>query len=148
MAKDDFTQLTHDQLNHHIDLSDTVKHIRRTHLYDIIVSSEVHNYTTRVMRLTHGCHLKWDNWSDWQHSEFLQLDQYFDQGYFGNLISVANNNAVFYLLWTYTIKALDGHKKARCVCNGSSRLGLIKVLDKVYVNYIDQTSSCLPHKRG
>ncbi len=85
--------------------------------------------------------LKKDDWSDWQHSKFLQLDQYFNQGCFGDPISVAKDNAVFYLVWTYTIKALDGPKKTRCICNGSSRLGLVEVLDEVYANCIDQTSS-------
>ncbi len=34
-------------------------------------------------------------------------------------------------------------KKARCVCDGSSRSGSVKVLDEVYANCVDQTSSRL-----
>jgi hypothetical protein len=50
---------------------------------------------------------------------------------------------VFFLVWTYTIKALDGRKKACCVCDGSSRSGSVKILDEVYANCINQTSSPL-----
>ncbi len=50
---------------------------------------------------------------------------------------------MFYPVWTYNIKALDGRKKARCVCNGSSCSGSVKVLDKVFANFVDQTSSRL-----
>ena len=53
------------------------------------------------------------------------------------------NAAVFHLVWTYNIKAVDGRKKARCVCDGSSRSGSVKVLDKVYANCVDQTSARL-----
>jgi hypothetical protein len=56
---------------------------------------------------------------------------------------VEKDDAVFHLVWTYNIKAVDGNKKARCVCNGSSRSGSAKVLDKVYANCVDQTSSRL-----
>jgi hypothetical protein len=80
----------------------------------------VRNFTTRIMRLTHSRLLQQDNWTDWQHSEYLQLSQYFDHGYFGNPTAVKKKDAVFHLVWTYNIKALDGRKKARCVCDGSS----------------------------
>jgi hypothetical protein len=62
---------------------------------------------------------------------------------FGNPTLFDKDDTVFHLVWTYNIKALDGHKKARCVCNRSSRSGLVKVLDKVYANCINQTSSRL-----
>ena len=41
------------------------------------------------------------------------------------------------------MKALDGRKKARCVCDGSTCSGSVQILDKTYANCIDQTSSCL-----
>ncbi len=53
------------------------------------------------------------------------------------------DDTVFHLVWTSNIKALDGQKKACCVCDGSSHSGLVKVLDKVYANCVNQTSSRL-----
>ena len=44
--------------------------------YDIVDSDKVLNYTSKAMKLTRGRLLKHDDWSDWQHSEYLQLDQY------------------------------------------------------------------------
>jgi hypothetical protein len=95
------------------------------------------------MRLTRGRLIQQDDWNDWQHSEYLQLDQYSDQACFGTPMAVDKDDAVFHLLWTYNIKAVDGRKKARCVCNGSSCSGSVKVLDEVYANCVDQTSSRL-----
>jgi hypothetical protein len=66
-----------------------------------------------------------------------------DQGCFGAPTSVEKDDAVFHLVWTYNIKAVDGRKKAHCVCDGSSRFGSVKVLDEVYSNCVDQTSSRL-----
>jgi hypothetical protein len=140
---DYFLQFTHDQLNNQLDLIEqgpTLQHLQK---YDIVKFGDVHQYTTRVMPLTHGRLLKQDNWLDWQQSEYLQLDQYADQHCFGEPTTVDQDDAVFYLVWTYNIKALDGRKKARCVCDGSSCSGSVKVLDKVYANCVDQTSSCL-----
>ncbi len=53
------------------------------------------------------------------------------------------DDAIFHLVWTYNIKAVDGGKKAHRVCNGSNRSGSVKVLDKVYANCVNQTSSRL-----
>jgi hypothetical protein len=93
------------------------------------------------MRLTRGRLLKQVDWTDWQDSEYLQLDQYDKQTMFGNPIAVNKDDAVFHLVWTYNIKALDGRKKARCVCDGSSRSGSVQVLDKTYANCVNQTNS-------
>jgi hypothetical protein len=81
---------------------------RLTQKNDIVVSGEVGQYTTRVMRLTCGPLLQQDNWMDWQMLEYLQLNQYADQKCFGNPTTVDKDNAVFHLVWTYTIKTLDG----------------------------------------
>jgi hypothetical protein len=62
---------------------------------------------------------------------------------FGDPVAARENAAIFHLVWTYVIKALDGLKKARCVCDGSSRSGLVQVLDETYANCVDQTSSRL-----
>ena len=135
-----FSQFTHDQLNNQINLIKQGHHVHRVWQYNIVYSGNVANYTTQVMRLTHGRLLKQDDWSDWQHSEYLQLNQYGDQGCFRAPTLVKKDDAVFHLVWTYNIKAVDGGKKARCVCDGSSRSGSVKILDEVYANCIDQMS--------
>ena len=95
------------------------------------------------MKLTRGKLLGQDDWGDWQDSEYLQLDQYDSQGMFGDPVAVDEDDAVFHLVWTYAIKALNCWKKARCVCDGSTRSGSVQVLDETYANCVDQTSSCL-----
>jgi hypothetical protein len=80
---------------------------------------------------------------DWQDSEFLQLNQYNAQSMFGDPMAAGDDNAIFHLVWTYVIKALDGRKKARCVCDGSTRSGSVQVLNKTNANCVDQTSSWL-----
>jgi len=93
------------------------------------------------MHLTRGKLTQQDDWSDWQHSEYLQLDQYDTQGMFGVPVPMKEEDAVFHLVWTYSIKAINGRKKARCVCDGSTCLGMVRVLDEMYANCVDQTSS-------
>ena len=39
------------------------------------------------------------------------------------------------------VKELDKRKKARCTCDGSTRVGQVRILDHIYANYVDQTSS-------
>ncbi len=95
------------------------------------------------MKLTRGKLLRQDDWADWQESEYLQLNQYDSQGMFGDPVAVDDDAAVFHLVWTYAIKALDRRKKARCVCDGSSRSGSVQILDETYANCVDQTSSRL-----
>jgi hypothetical protein len=120
MSKRDFPQLAHDQLNNCIDLLEDGLQILRARAYDIVESGNVRQYVTQVMQLTRGKLLKQDDWQDWQASEFLQLDQYDARGMFGDPVAVDKDDAVFYLVWTYGVKILDGRKKARCVCDGSS----------------------------
>jgi hypothetical protein len=120
MSKTNFPQLAHDQLNNRIDLLEDGLRVLRARAYDIVESGDVRQYVTRVMRLTRGKLLKQADWADWQNSEFLQLDQYDAQGMFGDPVAVEKDDAVFYLVWTYGVKTLDGRKKARCVCDGSS----------------------------
>jgi hypothetical protein len=95
------------------------------------------------MKLTRGKLLRQDDWADWQESEFLQLNQYISQGMFGDPVAIDVDAAMFHLVRTYAIKALDRRKKARCVCDGSSRSGLVQILDETYANCVDQTSSRL-----
>jgi hypothetical protein len=55
---------------------------------------------------------------------------------FGDPVPVDDASAFFHL-----IKELDRRKKARCVCDGSSRSGQVRVLDHTYANCIDRTGS-------
>ncbi len=95
------------------------------------------------MHLTRGKLTQQDDWPDWQHSEYLQLNQYDKQGMFGVPIPMKEEDVVFHLVWTYAIKAVDGHKKAHCVCDGSTCSGMVPVLDETYANCVNQTSSRL-----
>jgi hypothetical protein len=72
--------------------------------YDIVDSGKVLNYTSKAMKLTRRRLLKHDDWLDWQHSKYLQLDQYKDQGMFGPPTPATNDAAIFHLVWTYNKK--------------------------------------------
>ncbi len=98
-------------------------------------------YLTRASKLTRGVLLKQPDWSDWQQSEFLQLDQYELQNMFGTPVIKSDYSAVFNLVWTYAVKEVDGRKKARCTCDGSTRGGQVRVLDYTYANSPDHTCS-------
>jgi hypothetical protein len=143
MSKLDFSLFTHDQLNNQIDLIEEGLCVHCAPKYNTVESGEALNYATRIMKLTHGKLLNQEDWSAWHESEYLQLDQYNAQGMFGDPINAKDDAAIFHLVWTYAIKALDGRKKARCVCDGSTRLGSVQVLDETYANRVDQTNSRL-----
>jgi len=138
-----FTQQTHDQLNKRWDFSTVAEHLRKAPPYEIVMDGNVWNTTTKVMKLTRGKLLRQEDWDDWQTSEYLQLNQYEDQGMFGQPTGVSEEDAVFHLVWTYNIKAVDGRKKARCVCDGSTRSGQVRILAETYANCVDQTSARL-----
>ena len=62
---------------------------------------------------------------------------------FGNPVQIQEGMAVFHLVWTHAIKALDSRKKAQWACDGSPWSGQVRILDETYAHCIDQTSSCL-----
>jgi hypothetical protein len=95
------------------------------------------------MKLTRGKLTQQQDWENWQSSEYLQLNQYKDQGMFGPPIAVTEDNAVTHLVWTYNIKAVNGRKKARCVCDSSTGSGKVQILAETYANCVDQTSACM-----
>ena len=99
------------------------------------------NVVNRVMKLTRGKLLKQPDWNKWRDSEFLQLNQYDEQGMVGTSQLVDEDAADFHTVWTYAIKALDGRKKARFACDGLPRSGQTRILDETYANCVDQTSS-------
>ena len=139
-----FRQHVHNQLNNRWEFSTVAQHLqfsKPTHHH--VESGGVLNVVNRVMKLTRGKLLKQPDWNDWRDSEYLQLNQYYDQGLFGTPQLVDEDAAVFHTVWTYAIKALDGRKKARFTCDGSPRSGQAKILDETYANCVDQTSSRL-----
>ncbi len=101
-----------------------------TETCDIEEAWDILNNVTCIMRLTWGKLLKQLDWQDWQELEFLQLDQYFTQGMFGNPCTVTSEESVFNLVWTYNVKALNGCKKARCTCDSSPYSGMVHILDE------------------
>ena len=138
-----FTQAVHDQLNNRWDFTTVADHMRSHHPYQLVHDGDVLNCVTKAMKLTRGKLIQQTDWSDWQDSAFLQLNQYNSQGMFGDPVETNKGDAIFHLVWTYNIKAVDGRKKARCVCDGSTRSGMVRILDETYANCVDQTSSRL-----
>jgi hypothetical protein len=62
---------------------------------------------------------------------------------FGEPTPASDGDAIFYLVWMYTTKAVKGHKKAQCICDGSTCSGQVLILVETYANCIKQTSSLL-----
>ena len=91
--------------------------------YEHVRLGDVLNVVTRVMCLTRGKLLKQPDWDEWQASEYLQLDQYDEQGMFSQSVPRVEDMAVFHSVWAYAIKALDARKKDRWACDGSPRSG-------------------------
>ena len=56
-------------------------------------------------------------------------------------VAATEEDAIFHLVWTYAIKTVDNRKKARCVCDGSTHSGMVRVLAETYANCVDQTSA-------
>jgi hypothetical protein len=138
-----FTQAVHDQLNNRWDFTTVADHMRSHHPYQLVHDGDVLNCVTKAMKLTRGKLIQQTDWSDWQDSEFLQLNQYNSQGMFGDPVETNEGDAIFHLVWTYNIKAVDGRKKARCVCDGSTRSVKVLVLAERYASCVEQTSSRL-----
>ncbi len=137
-----FTQATHDQLNNPWEFSTVADYLYASApTHTVVESSDILNVVNRVMKPTRGKLLKQSNWNDWQESEYLQLNQYYDQGMFGQPQVVDKDAAIFHLVWTHNIKALVVRKKAQCVCNGSLLAGQAHILNKTYMNCVNQTSS-------
>ena len=90
-----------------------------------------------VEKLTRKLLMERDDWDDWRKSEAKQLDQYQQQGMFGNPEPRPTKANILSLLWTYLVKA-DGTKKARCCCNGNpGRQGSI-TLAHTYAACVEQ----------
>jgi hypothetical protein len=138
------SQQTHNQLNKRWDFLMVADHLRKAPPYEVIMDGDVLNTTTKVMKLTREKLLQQQDWNNWQESEYLQLNQYEDQGMFGHpSTAVLEEDAVFHLVWTYNIKAVNGCKKARCICDSSTQSGQVRILAKTYTNCVDQTRARL-----
>jgi hypothetical protein len=112
-----------------------------TSFYELVDAGGVLNLTTSCHKLTRRTLLQQEDWTDWEQSEWKQLDQYEKQFMFGQPCPMQKKDAVFNLIWTYVVKVEDGRKKARCTCDGSTRGGAVRVLDHTHANSIDQTGS-------
>ena len=90
-----------------------------------------------VEKLTRRILMKRDDWNEWQASEAKQLNQYVEQGMFGEPEPRPSRANILCLIWTYLIKT-DGTKKSRCCCNGNpGRKGSI-TLDHTYAACVEQ----------
>ena len=144
-------QINVDQLNHRYSFGDIAIMTQEQFdswfarlpkcLYELVEEGGVTNMIYFANKLTRQILLQQDDWGEWRESEFTQLDQYAKQHMFGDPCPVQKKSAIFNLIWTYVVKELDGRKKARCTCDGSSRGGQVRVLDHTFANSIDQTGS-------
>ena len=82
-------------MNKRWDFTTVANYLRKAPPYQIIEDGNVLNYVTRAMKLTRGKLLQQDDWTDWQTSEFLQLDQYDTEGMFGNSSSPERGRCYF-----------------------------------------------------
>jgi hypothetical protein len=139
-----FTQATHDQLNNCWEFSTVADYLHASApTHTVVEPGDVLNVVNCIMKPTRGKLLKQFDWNNWQELEYLQLNQYYDQGMFGQPQVVDKDAAIFYLVWMHNIKALDRRKKAQCICDGSPPAGQACILNKTYMNCINQTSSCM-----
>ena len=107
--------------------------------------SGVLNYKLGATKLTHRRLLKGRKWTDWRRSEWKQLDWYKEQGIYGDLVKLILNKTIFRLVWTYNFKVLNQRKKVRCACDGSVRVGQVRMLDHTYIGCVDHTRSRICH---
>jgi len=78
---------------------------------------------------------------EWKHSWYKMLDDYHNQGMFGDPIPRPENANIHHMLWRYFMK-MDGTHKARMVCDGSARQGTI-TLGHTYANSLMAASERL-----
>ena len=68
------------------------------------------------------------DWLEWLAAEFHQLDQYAQQDMFGDPCPPPLDASIFHWVWIYKIKEEEqNRKKARAVCDGSTRGGQAQV---------------------
>jgi hypothetical protein len=85
-----------------------------------------------------------DAWPEWLGTEHIQLDNYHTQGMFGTLTVPPPNLAILYWVWVYKIKEMeDNRKKARAVCDGSTRGGAAHISGHTFSPTPDMIDLCL-----
>jgi hypothetical protein len=95
-------------MNNRWDFLTVADHLWKKPPFCVVEDKLILNYISKAINLTRGKLLQQQDRSDWQDSEYLQLNQYKDQGMFGQPVGVTKDDAVFHLIWTYSIKAVDG----------------------------------------
>lgn len=85
-------------MNKHWDFTTIADYLREAPPYRIVDNGDVLNYITGLIKLTRGKLLQHDDWSDWQDSEYLQLNQYGAQGMFGTPVAATEEDAIFHLV--------------------------------------------------
>ena len=86
--------------------------------------------------------LKWDDWPEWERSQYKQLDQYWDQGMFSSPLPLPHNANALHMLWRFNLKVC-GTKKSRMVCNGSPHQKGTVTIGHTYANALDAASERL-----
>jgi hypothetical protein len=109
IRRDQISQLNIDQLSDRwtpkASLPPVLPDMPKTPTYDIVTDGDVRNImVTKVMKLTRGKLMKQTDWSDWNESEHLQLDQYDKQFMFGDPVPVEDESAIFHLVWTMSLR--------------------------------------------
>ena len=80
------------------------------------------------------------DWDEWRKAEWTQHDQYDAQGMYGTPCSPPPGAAIFNWVWVYKVKEHEGNrKKARAVCDGSTRGGQVRILGHTYAATPDLT---------
>ena len=149
-------QLYHDQLgviaNHIFDIQHdqpTTKSIRK-----LLSDNNQHNFSYIHQRIINKLKKKFntftlrelkqrDDWDEWNHSIYKQLNQYYDQNTFDEPEKLPKGANLLSLCWVYLIKTGCGTKKARCVCNGSPRFRGTVTLAETYTSALDQVGARL-----
>ena len=102
IRRDQISQLNIDQLSDRwtpkASLPPVLPDIPKTPTYDIVTDGDVWNMVTKVIKLTRGKLMKQNDWSAWNESEHLQLDQYDTQYMFGDPVPVEDESAIFHLV--------------------------------------------------
>jgi hypothetical protein len=84
---------------------------------------------------------KRDDWDEWRKARYAMLNSYHDQGMFSKPMEVPDKANVHYMLWRYMFN-MCGTRKARMVCDRSSRQGTI-TLGHTFANSLDAASERL-----
>ena len=118
---------------------DQLKHIRG-HNTTLRASQTLPLCTPVSHRLTRRGLQTQPGWPEWLRSEAEQLDSYATQGMFGTPCTPPPQAAIFHWVWIYKIKTEDNNrKKARAVCDGSTRGGQAMIAGHTYAPTPDMT---------